>query len=190
MVLFVLGITGRRGAGKDTTAEYLSKRYGFRVLTFTDNVLAPMLKSMKKKVTRENLINLAMDMRKTFGGNAALVPTLCEIIRREGLWAVSGVRFPEEVEYFRETYGDAFRLISVNCSAKKRFERLKKRGTKGEGKMTYKRFLEIEKRPTEKPIDRTMKMANFSLDNNGTKEELYRQIDKIYEKLKPAKSGS
>jgi len=190
MVLFVFGITGRRGAGKDTTAEYLSKRYGFRVLTFTDNVLAPMLKSMGKEVTRENLINLAMDMRKTFGGNAALVPTLCEIIRREGLWAVSGVRFPEEVEYFRETYGDAFKLISVKCSAKKRFERLKKRGTKGEGRMTYREFLEVEKRPTEKPIGRVMKMADFSLDNNGTKRELHRQIDDIYEKLKLGKPSS
>jgi dephospho-CoA kinase len=185
MKLSVLGITGRRGAGKDTAANYLSKKYGFRVLTFTDDVLAPMLKSMGKEVTRNNLIGLGMDMRKTFGGNAALVPALCEMIGREGLWAVSGVRFPEEVEYFRYNFGENFTLISVECDPKRRHERLKRRGTKGERKMSYREFEEIEKSPTEKPIDRVMKMAKFVLDNNRTKNDLYRQIERIYKKFKP-----
>lgn len=183
MVLLVLGITGKRGSGKDAMAEYFSKKYGFRVLTFTDDVLAPMLKSMSKKVTRDNLIELGMDMRKTFGGNAALVPVLCERIGREGLWVVSGVRFPAEVRYFRYNFGDNFRLISVKCEGKKRFERLKKRGTKGERKMSYRGFLETEKKPTEKPIDKVMKMAAFELNNNKTKNDLYRQIDRIYKKF-------
>ncbi|NIO22761.1 MAG: AAA family ATPase [Candidatus Aenigmarchaeota archaeon] len=184
MVLLVLGITGRRGCGKDTVAQYLSKKYGFRVLTFTDDVLAPMLKSMGKGVTRENLIELGMDMRKTFGGNAALVPALCERIGREGLWVVSGVRFREEVEYFRYNFGENFRLVSVECSAKKRFERLKKRGTKGEKGMSYQEFEKIEKEPTEKPINGVMKMARFSLNNNRTESDLHKEIDKLCRKLK------
>jgi len=183
MVLFVLGITGRRGSGKDTVANYLSKKYGFRVLTFTDDVLAPMLKSMGKKVTRENLIELGMDMRETFGGDAALVPALCERIGREGLWAISGVRFSDEVEYLRYNFGDNFRLVSIGCSAKKRFERLKRRGTKGEERMSYSEFVKIEKSPTEKPIEKTMKMAKFRLDNNKTFSDLYRQVDKLHQKL-------
>jgi dephospho-CoA kinase len=182
MKLFVLGITGRRGSGKDTAANYLSEKYGFRVLTFTDDVLAPMLKSMGREVTRENLIVLGMDMRKTFGGNAALVPALCEMIGREGLWAVSGVRFPEEVEYFRYNFGENFRLISVKCDPKKRHERLKRRGTKGEGKMSYREFMGIEKKPTEKPIGKTMKMAELKVDNNKTKKDLYMQIDRMCKK--------
>jgi len=183
MLLLVLGITGRRGSGKDTVAQYLSKKHGFRVLTFTDDVLAPMLKSMGKEVTRENLIELGLDVRKTFGGNAALVPALCERIGREGLWAVSGVRFPEEVEYFRDIFGDRFMLLSVECSPKKRYERLKKRGTKGEGKMGYSEFEKIEERPTEKPIVKTMRMAEFRVDNNKTFSDLYRQIDRLHKKL-------
>jgi len=183
MGLFVLGITGKRGSGKDTIAHYLSKKYGFRVLTFTDDVLGPMLKSMDKKVTRENLIELGMDMRKTFGGNSALVPTLCERIGREGLWVVSGVRFPEEVRYFRYNFGDNFKLVSVECTSKKRFERLKRRGTKGEKGMSYQKFMEIEKKPTEIHIERTMKMAKFVLNNNKTKNDFYKQIDRIYKKF-------
>ncbi|NIO19312.1 MAG: hypothetical protein GTN76_00835 [Candidatus Aenigmarchaeota archaeon] len=184
MKLFVLGITGRRGAGKDTAAEYFSKKYGFRVLTFTDDVLAPMLRSMGKKVTRENLIDLGMDMRETFDSKAVLAAALCERIGWRGLWAISGVRFPEEVRYFRSNFGNNFRLISVECSAKKRYDRLRRRGTKGEGRMSYQEFMKIEKRPTEKPIDKTMKMAKFRLDNNKTRNDLYRQIERIYEKFK------
>lgn len=184
MALFVLGITGRRGAGKDTTAQYLSKKYGFNTLNFTDDVLAPMLRSMGKRVTRKNLIELAMDMRETFNSKAVLAAFLCERIGRDGYWVISGVRFPEEVRYFKSELGGKFKLISVECSAKKRYERLKKRGTKGEGKMSYTEFLRIEEKPTEKEIGKVMRMANFKLDNNKSKNDLYRQIDKIYKKFK------
>ena len=67
MKFFVIGITGKRGSGKDTVAEHLESKYGFHVLTYLDHVLAPVLKKEGKEITRENLINLALDMRKKKG---------------------------------------------------------------------------------------------------------------------------
>lgn len=43
MKFLVLGLTGKRGSGKDTMAEYLRKKYGFSVLTYTNDVLGPLL---------------------------------------------------------------------------------------------------------------------------------------------------
>ncbi|MEM5871654.1 MAG: AAA family ATPase [Candidatus Aenigmatarchaeota archaeon] len=186
MKFLVLGLTGKRGCGKDTMAEYLQKNYGFRILNFTNDVLGPILKEMGKEVTRENLIELALNLREK-NGNDILAKMLSERIKEnncKGFWVISGIRYLEEVEYFKKTFGENFKLVKIECNIKKRYERIKNRGTKGEDSMSYKEFLEIEKRPTEKSIEKVMKLAEFSLDNNKKFEDFYRAIDDLMEKIK------
>ena len=182
MKFLVLGLTGKRGCGKDTVANYLREEHGFAVLTYTDHVLAPILEKRGKPVTRENLISLALELREKHGKDI-LTKMICGKIEKSGLWAVSGVRYPEEAERFRKEFGDDFRLLSIECSAEKRHERVKSRGTKGEGELTYKEFLRIDKRPTELPISETMKLADFTIENNGPFEDLYKQINNLMENL-------
>lgn len=188
MRYIVLGITGKRGSGKDTTAEYLGKRYGFNILVYTDHVLAPMLKLQKKKVTRENLIKLATDLRKQYG-KEALTRMICERITRKEPWCISGVRLPEEVAYLRSFYCEAFFLLDVECESKKRYERLKSRGTKGEKKMSYKKFMEIDRKVTERPIKESTELADHMIDNNGSMEELKRQLDDLMKNMGVKKNG-
>lgn len=187
MKFLVLGLTGKRGSGKDTAAFHLRDKYGFQVLTYTDHVLAPILEKEGKEVTRENLINLALGMRKE-KGNQILTELICKNIRSDGFWVVSGVRYPEEYEYFKGQFLEGFKMISVGCEAKKRYERTKKRGTKGEADMTFEKFMEIEKKETEKAIDETITHAEFYVDNNGTIEELNKSLDEVVEKLGISKS--
>ncbi len=182
MKFLVLGITGKRGSGKDTAAHYLRDRYGFRVLTYTDHVLAPILKKKGRPVTRKNLINLALDMRGTKGKHI-LTELICRRIESRGLWAVSGVRYPEEHDYFRGRFGKNFKMVNVECEARKRYERVRKRGTKGEANITFREFMEIEKRETEKVISKTIKLADFSVTNNGTVGDLQGRLDKLTGKL-------
>jgi dephospho-CoA kinase len=188
MKFLVLGLTGKRGSGKDTMAEHLKSKYGFRVLTYTNDVLSPLLKEIGKEVTRENLISLALDLRAK-SGKHILTRMISDKIESRGLWAISGVRYPEEVDYFKERFGDAFRLIEVRCSARKRHERVVRRGTKGEGSLSFKQFMEIEERETEKVINETIKLADFSVENDGTKDEFYRKIDELAKKLGIAKAS-
>jgi dephospho-CoA kinase len=182
MKFLVLGITGRRGSGKDTIANYLKSRHGFRVLTYTNDVLAPELKKMGKEVTRENLIDLALSMRAK-GGKFVLTKLICEKIEPKGFWAISGVRYPEEVEYFKTAFGSNFKLVEIACSTRKRFDRVVGRGTKGEGGMTFERFMEIEEKETEKIIGATIKLADFSINNDGTKQEFEKRIDAFAKKI-------
>jgi dephospho-CoA kinase len=178
----VLGLTGKRGCGKDTAAKYLRNKYGFKILTYTNDVLAPMLKAQGKEITRENLIKLAIDLRKEFG-NVVLSEMICEHVSYDALWVISGVRLPQEVEYMRTRFGEDFKLISIECESKLRYERIRKRGTKGEKELTYDEFLSIEESPTEKPISESMKMADYVLNNDQSKENLYKQIDRLMENL-------
>lgn len=178
MKFLVLGITGSRGAGKDTVALHLKKKYGFRILTFTDDVLAPVLKKRGEEVTRHNLIRLALELRDQ-RGKGVLAGMLSEKIGDSGFWAISGVRYAEEVEIFRKKFGDAFRLLEVRCETRKRFQRVKKRGTKGEGRMSFEEFLKVEEAETEKAVNETIELADYALDNNGSIGELKEQVDDL-----------
>lgn len=182
MKFLVIGVTGKRGSGKDTAALHLRDKYGFHVLTYTDHVLAPVLKKEGKAITRENLINLALDMRKK-NGNHILTELICEKIGKEGFWAISGIRYPEEYDHFKLHFGDNFKLVNVECKVEKRYERIIRRGTKGEGHLTFEEFMNIEERETESIINKTVEMSDFSVVNNTSVEELHRKLDKLAEKL-------
>jgi dephospho-CoA kinase len=187
MKFLVLGITGKRGSGKDTVAEYLRKRYGFRVLTYTNHVLAPILEKERKAVTRKNLMNLALEMRKSKGKHI-LTELICKKIERKGMWAVSGVRYPDEYDHFKRNFEEDFKLINVECGAKKRYERVRKRGTKGERDITFREFMQIENKETEKIINKTIELAESSVNNNGTFKGLQESLDRLAGKLGISKS--
>ncbi len=176
--MLVIGLTGKRGTGKDTVAEYLARKYRFKVLTYTNDVLAPILKKQGKEILRKNLVELAMSMRKKHGTDI-LTKMLCDTVKEDGLYVISGVRFPEEVKHFKKRFGDSFKLIALVCNDKERYKRIKKRGTKGEGSLSFHEFLDMENLPTEAPIKNTMKLADVFVDNNRNFNELYASIDEM-----------
>ena len=179
----ILGIVGFRLSGKNLAAEYLHDKYGFAILDYTQDVLAPLLRKEKKAITRENLSSIATELRKE-NGNDILTKILCEKILPEKDYVIAGIRFKEEVEYLRKVFGNKFKLVSVECHPKKRYARAKERRDKGEGNLSFQRFMRMENLPTERVIPETMKLAGFRLENNKEKEDLFAQIDKIMKRLK------
>lgn len=179
----IIGIVGKRLSGKNTIAEHLSINYGFQVLDYTKHILAPLLRKEKKPITRKNLIELATELRKHHG-TKILTVMLCELINPEKNYVIAGIRFPEEVEFLKKKFGKNFVLIAVESKPKLRYERARKRKTKGEGNLSYHRFFQIERLPTERIIPETMKLADFRLQNNGSLEELYEKIDTLMREIK------
>ncbi|MBN2330779.1 MAG: AAA family ATPase [Candidatus Aenigmarchaeota archaeon] len=181
----IIGFTGKRGSGKDTASKFLETMYGFRMLDFTRDVLAPILANRGLPVTRENLIDIAMDGRKK-SHNGVWADKLSVIIKRNSVhdFVISGIRFPEEVGVFRRNFGEGFRLVAIVCDDRHRYERVMKRGTKGEAGLSFDGFLQIEKRPTERVIAETMGIADFVIGNNGTIQDLYDGVSGILKILK------
>ncbi len=181
----IIGFTGKRGCGKDTASKWLESRYGFRMLDFTKDVLAPILVNQGRHVTRENLIEIAMDGRKRTH-NGVWAEKLSVIMKRNSVkdFVISGIRFAEEVHVFRVNFRDDFRLVAIVCDDMSRFERVRKRGTKGEGDMSFDQFIEIEGRATESVISGTMGLADVVIDNNGTIKDLQDEIDRLAKILK------
>jgi dephospho-CoA kinase len=209
----IIGFTGKRGCGKDTAAERLVQNHGFFALDFTRDVLSPILREKKMEITRDNLINLAMDGRKK-NGNGMWAEKLCAVIRgmkrpfsvRAGKSAkpsgnpevggkpeigadtmdftISGVRFPEEAAVFRKEFGADFVLVSIACGDMLRYERCVKRGTKGEAGLSFEEFMKIEERPTERAVIDTMNLSDYALDNSGTRAEFFERIDDLIALIK------
>ncbi len=181
----IIGFTGKRGCGKDTAAGRLVDAHGFCMLDFTKDVLAPILRKEGREVTRENLISLAMDGRKQ-GDDGFWAKKLCATIRKnKGCnYTISGIRYNEEAEAFRREFPERFVLVSMVCEDRMRYERSMKRGTKGEKGMTFEDYMKTEEKPTERAILETMDKADFAIDNNGTIEELFAEVDKLVSLIK------
>jgi dephospho-CoA kinase len=181
----IVGFTGKRGSGKDTAAERLVKGHGFTALDFTRDVLSPILKGQKKEITRDNLIDLAMEGRKN-AGNGIWAEKMCSVMHgmKRGDYTISGVRFPEEAHAFRKEFGADFVLVSILCDDRKRYERCMKRGTKGENGMTFETYMQTEGKPTEKIISDTMNLADYVIDNNGSMPELSAVLDQLITLIK------
>jgi dephospho-CoA kinase len=177
----VIGLVGQRLSGKNAFANHLHRKYGFSVLDFTKNLLAPLLRDAGRSVTRENLTRLAMSLREKHGTDV-LARRLFERVGR-GNCVITGVRFPEEVECFRRKFGRGFVLVGVECGPRIRYGRISRKRTKESRGMTYEDFLMKEELPTERVIPKTMKLAKFRVTNEGTKKDLYAKIDKLMKEI-------
>lgn len=180
--MLVLGLVGKRASGKDIFAKYLRDRYKFQLLDHTKDVLAPILRKQGKPIVRENLTDLAMKLRKRYGDDI-LTKKLCKKIRGKQSMVISNIRFPAEAAYLHRAFKDRFKLITVEADPKLRYERAKRRGTKGEKKLSFREFIKLESLPTERIIPRTMELADFVIANNKTPRELYKKINNLIEKL-------
>ena len=173
--MIVIGVTGKRGSGKDTFARYLKENHGFTVLEFSKDGILPILVERSLEPTRENLIKIAMEARKE-EGNDVFAKILCEKITK-GDYCVTGMRFSEELEYMKDRFGEDFILVSIMCEPKKRYERITKRGDKGESRITFEEFLKVEEKVTEKAIDDIIGSADYFIDNNDTLDEFYSNVE-------------
>jgi len=92
------------------------------------------------------------------------------------------VRRMADIKYLKELQN--FFLIKVEADAKIRFERVKSRNENtGDKEKTFEQFTAEENYETEKSIPEVMSFSKISINNNGTLEELYLQVDKIVENL-------
>ena len=182
----VFGLTGKNASGKGTVAEILKKK-NFTYHSLSDS-LRDELKSLKKEETRENLIDIGNELREK-GGPGVLADKLMPKLNSENNHIVDSIRNPLEVISLRkETLLRRFFLISVDANSRLRYDRLCSRGRIGDTD-SWEKFIEQEKKeennddPNKQQLSRTMEMADYSIDNSGTLEELEAQVNRIISSL-------
>lgn len=174
----ILGLVGEMAAGKGTAAGYLKEKYGASTYRFSD-MLADMLDRLHLPHNRDNFIKMSEMVRGTFGEDI-MAKTMAQDVEKDQnkLIIVEGVRRLADIEYLKKMSG--FVLVEIFADIEKRFARMKSRGEKSDdGSKTLAEFKADHKRSTELSILEVARQASLRIDNNGTKEQLYEQLDRI-----------
>ena len=186
MSYIVIGLTGKNAAGKGTVAEILSQNK-FVYHSLSDS-LRDELKILGKDETRDNLIETGNKLRKE-GGPGVLADKLIPKLSIDNNHIVDSIRNPFEVNSLRDNCSsNTFFLISVDADARLRYDRLCSRGRIGDSD-SWESFVNQEKQeennddPNKQQLSKTMDMADYSIDNSGTLEDLEKQIKRILSNL-------
>ena len=177
-----MGLTGRNASGKSTFVEWFSAK-GLRSVSCSDSIRA-WLAEQGIESTREALIEGGRELRRQ-GGGGVLAEMLLEILDGEDA-VVDSIRTPDEVEALRER-GDFF-LIEVRADQEARWERMNHRGRSGDplDKEVFLKQEEAEASSKDKAgqaLDATAEMADVTVDNDGTLEELERKLGEVWSNL-------
>ncbi len=170
----LVGLTGTNGAGKGEVAAYLGKKgYGYRSLS---DVLREELAARGLAASRDNLIVIGNELRARFGPDVLARRTMAKVL---GPAVIDSIRNPREVDYLRRQ--DGFILIAIDAPVEVRFARARARG-RDESAATLEEFrakedVEMAGSENGQQLARCMAMADRSLMNDGTLEELWRKVE-------------
>jgi dephospho-CoA kinase len=180
----IIGIIGEQAGGKGAVSDIIIKKFGGSRLT-TSNILRRTLDSLHIKFSRENLITLALSLKKGLGDPVLMEAMLKDIEKIDSdLVIVDGIRMHGDTDPFIREYGDDFHLIYVTANQKLRYERSKGRGEKsGESEASFEEFASKEEMATEKSISEIGKTADFIIENNEGYKELTEKVMKIMNKI-------
>lgn len=179
----ILGFVGELSSGKGTAAAYLKEKYGAPSHRFS-TMLRDILNRLYLDISRHNMQELSRILRETFGQDT-LAKVIAADVKNEPaeLVTVDGVRRLADIKYLKEISG--FYLIYLTADPKIRYERIIKREENTDDThKTFKQFQKDEKAEAELQIRETAKSADFTINNNGTLKELYKQIEDILGEIK------
>lgn len=178
----IIGLVGEIASGKDTFADYLEKKYNSETISFSQP-LRDILDRLYLPQTRENLANLGITLRKTFY-QTLLGDVVTKEVRnsKKPVTCLPNIRLESDVEKLKNIKG--FVLININVSPEKRYKRILKRSQNVDDKTkTWKQFLKDSKLSTEIQIRKIAKRAKFTIDNNGSHQKMYAQIDEVMKQI-------
>ncbi len=176
----IIGLLGTIGSGKTTVSDYLVKN-GFCRVVMGDLVRAKVSEE-GFEITRENLQKTQEEYRSKYGADYFIKETV-KLLRGSGKnkLLIDGIRTPVDALVAKR---EGAILILIDAKKKVRFERLKARAREGEGKKAFKDFERDELREWDLfKFQETLTYVDYTLDNSGGVEEVYKQMDKLLERI-------
>ena len=175
----LIGITGTDGSGKGTVVEYLVKKKGFTHYSSREFILEH-LTAAGLEATRNNLRITANQLRAEHG-NDFVIRQAFERAERDGVTdaVIESVRALAEAEFLKANGGV---LLAVDAEQAIRFERVQGRRSTSD-KVTFEEFQaheELEKNdpdPNGMQKAKVMEMADHTITNDSTFDELRQQVD-------------
>ncbi|MCB0804266.1 MAG: AAA family ATPase [Bacteroidales bacterium] len=181
-----IGITGTIGAGKGTIVAYLVEKYGFKHFSVREFLLDE-IRHRKMPENRDSMVTVANELREKHSPSYITDQLYDEAVRSGGNAIIESIRTPGEILSLRKKNG--FTLLAVDADAEKRFERIRLRKSETD-QIDFETFLENEKRemdstdPNKQNLRKCIEMADFVIRNNGSVNDLHREVEEILKQLK------
>jgi len=184
----IIGITGTDGAGKGVVVEYLTTTKGFTHYS-ARALIVEKIKRRGLPVNRDNMRLVANDLRRE-QGNDYLVKTYLARANQENVKnaVIESLRATAEAETLHSAGGI---LLAVDADQRMRYERIKARASETD-LISFEKFCKQEAIEMNDPDPNgmqkaaVMEMADYKVENNGTLEELYAQIDDVLRQIENA----
>lgn len=161
-----IAINGRGGSGKDVLADYLVTKYGYKKIAFADPIYEIARKYFGMTTKDRELLQYIgqkfREIRSTIWVDYAMKLSGCfdKVV-------ISDLRQANEYSICLKNYFVPFR---ISADLEKRIDRIKKRDS-------IEPKLELLENESETGAD---DYKYIEIDNNGSFEDLYNSIDKIY----------
>jgi dephospho-CoA kinase len=182
----ILGITGTDGAGKGMVVDYLVTEKGF-VHYAARQLWVDEINRRGLEVSRPNMRIVANELRKK-NGNDFLVTAYMTRLKEEGVEnaIIESIRATAEAETLKAHGGV---LIAVDADQKLRYERIRARASESD-EVSFEDFIAHEALEMNDPDPNgmqkaaVMKMADYTIMNNGSLAELHAETEKVLSKIK------
>ena len=165
--------------------EYLVNKYEFKHYSVREYI-GKEIKKRGKEVNRDTLVEVANDLRAK-NTPSFIIDELYKIALSSNKNAViESIRTPGEVESLRKAKN--FVLLAIDAPAEIRYQRIILRQSETD-QVSYKTFIQNEQRemnsmdPNKQNLSECICRAEFLLNNSGTREDLYKQLDLILKNL-------
>jgi len=175
----IVALVGMPSSGKGEASK-IFEELGFSVVRMRSAVLEK-LGEMGLEVNIENVGKAALRMREERGPAAVAEKTLPAVKAAGENVCIEGVRSREEVEFFREAFGD-FACVGIDAPAEKRYEWALGRDREDDAR-SPEEFGAKEKREGDWGIGKAVGHADYIVQNDGSLEEFRRKVRELVEKI-------
>lgn len=182
MSKIIVGLVGQIACGKETVKKYIAQKHNTQDCRFSTS-LRDVVKRLSIPESRENLQKLSTMLRAGFGEDLLAKVIAVDASKLDSeIVVIDGVRRMADIKYLKELPN--FYLIKIEADRKTRFDRMVARNENtGDKDKTIEQFTIDQNNETEMEIPIVMDFSKISINNDGTFEALYLQIDKIISEL-------
>ncbi len=183
--MLIIGITGTLGAGKGTVVTYLAENKGFAHYS----VRAFLLKEIRRRgmpEDRDSMVIVANELRGRYGPSYVTDRLYREAAGVGKNCIIESIRTPGEIDSLRGK--GQFFLFAVDADPAIRYQRITERGSETDH-ISFETFICNEARemntsdPTKQNLRACIRQADFVFNNDGKKEDLFREVERILQQI-------
>lgn len=183
--MIIIGITGTLGAGKGTIADFLVKKRGFSHYSVREFLIREIEKR-ELPVNRPSMTIVGNDLRTRYGSGYIAEELYKEAVASGKNCIIESIRTEGEIIVLKKHKN--FYLFAVDADQRTRYQRVVARQSETD-QISYEEFGANEKRefasddPSKQNLSRCITLADYVFHNDGTREELEKQVNAVLEKV-------